>query len=81
MSFKDCIEKLKEIPSVNLFFETNLRNQIVNLFWMVDVDLPNKTIHLKAIDKSYLVQISKRQYALFKKFLQEYYHESNNFLK
>ncbi len=70
MNFKDFVENIESYEFFDkLFFETNMRSQIVNLYWMTKMDLPNKIIYLRALENEYSINVSKRQYALLKKHL------------
>lgn len=70
MNFKDFVENIQTYEFFDkLFFETNMRSQIINLFWMNKMDLPNKIIYLRALENEYEIKVSKRQYALIKKHL------------
>lgn len=73
MSFKDFVNKIESYNSFyKLFFETNVRNQLVNLFWLSKMDMVKKVIYLKSIDNLFEINISKRQYPLLKKRLLQY---------
>lgn len=70
INFKDFVEKIESYEFFDkLFFETNMRSQIVNLYWMTKMDLPNKIMYLRALENEYSINVSKRQYALLKKHL------------
>jgi tetratricopeptide (TPR) repeat protein len=73
MNFKSFVSKIQSFEFYQkLFFETNVRSQIVNLFWMSKLDLTNKTISLKTIEDEFEIQISKRQFPILKKHILQF---------
>lgn len=71
--FKEFVAKLKEMTNeIGLFFETNSRNQLVNLFWLSNMDYIKREITLNVFQKEYSFLVSKRQIAPLKKIIYDY---------
>jgi hypothetical protein len=53
----------------HLFFITNVRKQIVNLYWLSKFDKYSKRIILNVFGHNYYFNLSRNQYILIKDFL------------
>jgi hypothetical protein len=70
MSFKEFLDKINlNTKFNNLFFETQQRSTIVNLFWFNKMNTIDKKIILKGVNQDFELNVSKRQYPLLKKHL------------
>lgn len=69
-SLKDFSELLKEkFGNDHLFFSTNLRSEMVNLFWMSKYDKTNKTLYFNVIGQEIEFQVTRSQAILLKELL------------
>lgn len=66
-SFMDLI--VNKFENNHLFFMTNLRKQIVNLYWLSKFDKYSKRIILNVFGYNYYFNLSRNQYILIKDFL------------
>lgn len=69
--YKNFIQKMvTKLNGMGMFFETNARNQTVNLFWLSRFEDQTKEIVLKVIQEEYTFSVSKRQFPLLKKIIE-----------
>ena len=66
-SFMDLI--VNKFENNHLFFMTNVRKQIVNLYWLSKFDKYSKRIILNVFGHNYYFNLSRNQYILIKDFL------------
>jgi hypothetical protein len=66
-SFMDLI--VNKFENNHLFFITNVRKQIVNLYWLSKFDKYSKRIILNVFGHNYYFNLSRNQYILIKDFL------------
>jgi tetratricopeptide (TPR) repeat protein len=66
-SFMDLI--VNKFENNHLFFMTNVRKQIVNLYWLSKFDKYSKRIILNVFGYNYYFNLSRNQYILIKDFL------------
>lgn len=68
--FKDFTDNLISLIGKNhLFFFTNLRSELVNLYWMSRVDKLQKTIYLNVFSKEFSFKLTRNQFLVLKDFL------------
>jgi len=69
-SFKDFTDFIHEKFQKNhLFFFTNLRNQMVNLYWISRFDRVSKQLFLNVIGQEIMFEVSRSQISELKEFL------------
>jgi DNA-binding LytR/AlgR family response regulator len=69
-SFKEFTDFIYEkFQNNHLFFFTNLRNQMVNLYWISRFDRVSKQLFLNVIGQEIMFEVSRSQIAELKEFL------------
>jgi DNA-binding LytR/AlgR family response regulator len=69
-SFKEFTDFIQEkFQSNHLFFYTNLRNQMVNLYWISRFDRASKQLYLNVIGQEIMFEVSRSQVSELKDFL------------
>lgn len=69
-SFKEFTDFIQEkFQSNHLFFYTNLRNQMVNLYWISRFDRASKQLYLNVIGQEIMFEVSRSQISELKDFL------------
>jgi len=53
----------------HLFFYTNLRSELINLFWLSKIDKIEKSIYLNVLGHEYNFKLTRSQYPSLKDFL------------
>jgi tetratricopeptide (TPR) repeat protein len=68
--FKDFTDNLySRAEKKHLFFFTNQRSELVNLFWLSRIDKIEKMIYLNVVGQEYNYRLTRSQFANLKEFL------------
>jgi tetratricopeptide (TPR) repeat protein len=68
--FKNFTNQLYSLYSENqIFFETNARDTIINLFWISKISINQKIVYLRPYQNEIPILLSKRKWVEFKKLL------------
>lgn len=71
-SFKEMIETIENrFKNNHLMFATNIRKEVVNLYWLSKFEKSNKKIYLNVIGEEYKFDVARRQMPSLIKFLSE----------
>jgi hypothetical protein len=69
-SLKDFVDLLNEkFQNNHLFFNTNLRKELVNLYWLSTFDKSTKKLYLNVLGNEFVYNITRTQLPKFKDFL------------